>query len=289
MAKIINGKEIADRLNKITAERIQNIKSLGLGIYPKIALINASEDPASTIYVEKKRKLAESLGILSDVYKLEKGATKEAIVNLINRLNKNKEVHAILLQSPLFEGLNFNELIDLVDPEKDVDGLTSTNQGKLFRGEAKIIPCTPLGVLHLIHSVREKLDGLHAVVIGRSMIVGRPTAQLLLQKNCSVTMLHSRSKNIHEICRTADIIVSAVGKPGFIIADFVKPGAIVIDVGINRSPDGSKKIIGDVAFDEVAEIVEAITPVPKGVGPMTVAYLMSNTADICERLAGEMQ
>lgn len=289
MAKIINGKEIADKLNKITAERIQNIKSLGLGIYPKIALINASEDPASVIYVEKKRKLAESLGILSDVYKLEKGATKEAIVNLINRLNKNKEVHAILLQSPLFEGLNFNELIDLVDPEKDVDGLTSTNQGKLFRGEAKIIPCTPLGVLHLIHSVREKLDGLHAVVIGRSMIVGRPTAQLLLQKNCSVTMLHSRSKNIHEICRTADIIVSAVGKPGFIIADFVKPGAIVIDVGINRSPDGSKKIIGDVAFDEVAEIVEAITPVPKGVGPMTVAYLMSNTADICERLAGEMQ
>lgn len=284
MAEIIDGKKIADELNKITAKNVEH--AINAGVFPKIALINASSDPASAIYVEKKRKLAESLGILSDVYKFENGVSRETIANLIRKLNDDRSVHAILLQSPLFNGLDFNELIDLVDPQKDVDGLTSTNQGRLFRGEPGVVPCTPLGVLHLIHSVEKKLDGLRAVVIGRSVIVGKPTAMMLLQENCSVTILHSKSRNISDICKSADILVSAVGRARFVTADFVKSGAIVIDVGINRADNG--KITGDVDFEEVSKVARAVTPVPKGVGPMTVAYLMHNTSNICLRLVGDL-
>jgi methylenetetrahydrofolate dehydrogenase (NADP+)/methenyltetrahydrofolate cyclohydrolase len=172
----------------------------------------------------------------------------------------------------------------MINPKKDVDGLTEINQGKLFSGEQGTFPCTPLGVLHLLRTVHENIAGLHAAVIGRSAIVGRPLAQLLLNADCTVTTLHSRSKNLADICRTADILISAAGKPQFIGEEFVKPGATVIDVGVNRiEKDGKNKIVGDVKFDEVKEVAAAVTPVPNGVGPMTVAYLMNNTLDLVEK------
>lgn len=277
MTKIINGKKIAAEFCDSVRDRVAELKVRG--VIPRIALINASNDLASEIYVSKKEKLAESVGIKSDTYKFSQGTKESEIADLIEKLNADKSVHAILLQSPLIEGLRFRELVNLIAPEKDVDGLTSINQGRLFSGEPGVIPCTPLGVLHLIRTVHEKVAGLHAVVIGRSSIVGRPMTLLLLNANCTVTALHSYSRDLPDICRTADILVSATGQPKFVGKNFIKPGATVIDVGVTRitTADGTKKIVGDVDFDEVSEIAGAITPVPNGVGPMTVAYLMYNT------------
>ena len=277
MTKIINGKKIAAEFCDSVRDRVAELKVRG--VIPRIALINASNDLASEIYVSKKEKLAESVGIKSDTYKFSQGTKESEIADLIEKLNADKSVHAILLQSPLIEGLRFRELVNLIAPEKDVDGLTSINQGRLFSGEPGVIPCTPLGVLHLIRTVHEKVAGLHAVVIGRSSIVGRPMTLLLLNANCTVTALHSYSRDLPDICRIADILVSATGQPKFVGKNFIKPGATVIDVGVTRitTADGTKKIVGDVDFDEVSEIAGAITPVPNGVGPMTVAYLMYNT------------
>lgn len=282
-ARIIDGKKISEELCDALKVQVDELKNQG--IFPRIALINASDDPASEIYVTKKKKLAANVGIKSDIYKLHSGATEADISELIERLNNDKTVHAILLQAPLAPGLRLREMVDLISVDKDVDGLTTANQGRLALGEKGVVPCTPLGVLHLIKTVHEKTSGLHAVVIGRSQIVGRPLISLLLKADFSVTALHSRSENVAEICRTADVVITAVGKPKFFSADFVKPGATVIDVGINRVIDssGNKKIVGDVDFDEVSKIAGAITPVPGGVGPMTVAYLMSNTIQLAER------
>lgn len=277
MATVIDGKKIAAEFCDSVRDRVGELKERG--VFPRLALIKASNDIASEIYVAKKEKLAESVGIKSDVYKFPKGTRETEVADLINKLNNDKSVHAILLQAPLNEGLRFRELVNLISPEKDVDGLTSINQGHLFSGEPGIIPCTPLGVLHLIRTVHEKISGLHAVVIGRSSIVGRPMTLLLLNANCTVTALHSYSRNLPEICRTADILVSATGQPKFVTRDFIKPGATVIDVGVTRitTDEGMKKIVGDVDFDDVCEVAGAVTPVPNGVGPMTVAYLMYNT------------
>ena len=280
MAQLINGKELASKLTAATAKQVANLKSCN--IVPKIAIINANADPASEVYIEKKKKLAETIGVASEIYKFNADVKEHEISSLIQKLNVDKNIHAILLQSPLSCDLDFRKLINMVDPSKDVDGLTAINQGRLFADEPGIVSCTPLGIMHLIHSVREKLDGLQAVVVGRSTIVGNPTAQLLMRANCTVTVAHSRSLNVSEICRSADILVSAIGKPHYITKDFVKPGAIVVDVGINRvlNNEGCKEIVGDVFFDEVYDIAGAITPVPNGVGPMTVAYLMHNTVNI---------
>lgn len=278
--EIINGKKIAEEFCEKIKSRVENLKEQG--IFPCLALINASDDPASEIYVSKKEKQAASLGIKSETYKFQSDAKESDIVELIKRLNEDKSVHGILIQAPLAEGLNFKKLINKVSVDKDVDGLTLVNQRLLASEDQGTVPCTPCGVLHLIKTVRENTSGLHAVILGRSQIVGRPLASLLLNSDCSVTVLHSRSKNTSEICRTADILISAVGKPKFVGKEFVKPGAIVIDVGINRviNSDGTKKVIGDVDFDEVCEVAGAITPVPNGVGPMTVAYLMYNTIEL---------
>ena len=283
MAQLINGKEIAEKLTNDVAQRVAALSKNG--IIPKIALVNASPDPASKIYIGRKKKIAETIGIVSDIYKFDADVSEHEICSLIEKLNADKSVHAILLQSPLSGNLDFRKLIDMVDPSKDVDGLTTVNQGRLFVGESGIVPCTPMGIMRLIKSVRDKLGGMHAVVLGRSTIVGNPVAQLLMRENCTITIVHSRSQNIPEICRSADILVSAIGKPNYVTKDFVKPGAIVIDVGINRiiNSDGSKKIVGDVSFDEVFEITCAVTPVPNGVGPMTVACLMHNTVSISEK------
>ena len=276
MAEIINGKEIAREFCDGIRERVSELREKGT--QPHIALINASNDAASEIYVEKKRKLAESVGIKSTVYKYPQDVDKSELISLIEKLNNDSQTHAILLQAPLPKHLPFRDLVNLILPNKDVDGLTTLNQGRLFSGEPGVVPCTPLGVMHLLRTVREKIAGLHAVVLGRSSIVGRPLSQLLLNANCTVTSLHSYSRDLEPICRTADILVSAIGKPHFVTRDFIKPGAIVIDVGVNRIvEDGIKKIVGDVDFDNVFEIAHAITPVPNGVGPMTVAYLMHNT------------
>lgn len=279
-AKLIDGAKIAKELCASVEERVVKLKANG--VYPRIALINASDDPASEIYVSKKEKLAKSLGIKSDVYKFSQEATESEVASLIKKLNADKSVNAILLQSPLMKGMKFQELVNLISPEKDVDGLTFANQGRLFMGELGVVPCTPLGVLHLIRSVHKEISGLHAVIIGRSTIVGRPTAALLLNANCAVTVLHSRSRDLQSVCRTADILISATGKPKLIGKDFIKPDATVIDVGIARitTADGTKKIVGDVNFDEVNEVAGALTPVPRGVGPMTVAYLMYNAVKL---------
>jgi methylenetetrahydrofolate dehydrogenase (NADP+)/methenyltetrahydrofolate cyclohydrolase len=276
MAKIINGRKIADEFCEQIRERVQEIKANGTT--PCVALINASDDPASEIYISKKKKLAESVGISSMVYRFDDRVKESELADLIKKLNESNSVHAILLQAPLPKSIRFRELVNLIHPDKDVDGLTTLNQGRLFSGEPGVIPCTPLGVLHLLRTVHDRLAGLHAVVIGRSSIVGRPLSQLLLNANCTVTSLHSYSQDLASICRTADILVSAVGKPHFVEHDFVKPGATVIDVGVNRiEENGMKKIVGDVDFDNVSEVAGAITQVPNGVGPMTVAYLMHNT------------
>ena len=280
MERLINGKAIAEKFCETLKKKIEKLKNNG--ITPCIALIKANDDPASEIYVSKKENLAKALGIRSQTHKFLPGVKEDFLKNLIKDLNQDPTVHAILLQSPLAEGLDFKKLINLISPEKDADGLTCINQGKLFAGENCVLPCTPQGVMHLIHSVKKNISGMHAVVLGRSVIVGRPMISLLLNNDCTVTALHSKSKNVLNICSTADIIVSAIGKPKFITRDFIKPGAIVIDVGINRitTPEGKRKVVGDINLDDVWDSVGAITPVPNGVGPMTVAYLMSNTVNL---------
>ncbi|MDR2157886.1 MAG: bifunctional methylenetetrahydrofolate dehydrogenase/methenyltetrahydrofolate cyclohydrolase [Holosporaceae bacterium] len=276
MAKIIDGKTIAKEFSEQIKKRVDEIKSRG--IEPRIAMIRVGENPASDKYISVKEKLAAEVGISSVVYKFGSVVKEREIADLIFQLNEDKKVHAILLQSPLPKNLQFRAFVNLIHPNKDVDGLTTINQGKLFSGEPGIAPCTPLGILHLLRTVCEDVAGRHAVVLGRSSIVGRPLAQLLLNANCTVTLLHSYSKDLPEICRTADILVSAVGKPLFVGKEFIKPGATVIDVGINRiEQNGSSKIVGDVDFNDVFDVAEAITPVPNGVGPMTVAHLMHNT------------
>ncbi|MDR1375194.1 MAG: bifunctional methylenetetrahydrofolate dehydrogenase/methenyltetrahydrofolate cyclohydrolase [Holosporaceae bacterium] len=276
MAKIINGRKIADEFCGQIKERVLEIKATGTT--PCIALINASDDPASEVYIAKKKKLSELVGISSNVYRFANDVKESKLADLIKKINTDKGVHAILLQSPLPKNIRFRELVNLIHPDKDVDGLTTLNQGRLFSGEPGVVPCTPLGVLHLLRTVHDRLAGLHSVIIGRSSIVGRPLSQLLLNANCTVTSLHSYSQDLACICRTADILISAIGKPCFVERDFVKPGATVIDVGVNRiEKNGAKKIVGDVDFDSVSEIAGAITQVPNGVGPMTVAYLMHNT------------
>jgi methylenetetrahydrofolate dehydrogenase (NADP+)/methenyltetrahydrofolate cyclohydrolase len=279
MAKIINGKLIAEEFCEQIKARADQLKSRG--IEPRVAMINVGDDMASKRYISKKEQLAAATGISSGVYRLGCDATEDELRKLIVQLNNDDKTHAILLQSPLPNHLSFKKFVDLIHPHKDVDGLTTVNQGKLFSGEPEIVPCTPAGILHLLRTELKNLAGLHAVVLGRSAIVGRPTAQLLLNANCSVTTLHSYSKDMPAICRTADILVSAVGKPLFLGREFVKPGAIVIDVGINRMINGeSAKIVGDVNFEDVSAVAAAITPVPNGVGPMTVAYLMHNTLNL---------
>jgi methylenetetrahydrofolate dehydrogenase (NADP+)/methenyltetrahydrofolate cyclohydrolase len=283
MAVIINGKKIAAEFCDEIKERAARIRKRG--IEPHIALINAGDDPASAVYVSKKEKLAAAVGISSTVYKLGSDIKGSEIAELIKKLNDDKKVHAILLQSPLPNNFQFREFVNLIDPNKDVDGLTFVNQGKLFSGDpSSVVPCTPLGVLHLLRTVRKDIAGLRAVILGRSVIVGRPLAQLLLNNDCSVTTLHSRSKDVPDLCKNADLLICAIGKPLFVGKEFVKSGAVVIDVGVNRlEGEETKKIVGDVIFDEVCEVAEAITPVPGGVGPMTVAYLMHNALDLADR------
>lgn len=272
MAEIINGKEIAAAVRQDAAAEV---KALGeKEIRPGLAVVIVGDDPASRIYVNNKKKACQEIGVYSEEYALPATTTQEELLHLIQELNGKKEINGILVQSPLPQGLDEKAVVENIDPQKDVDAFHAVNVGKIMIGDFQFLPCTPAGVIELLDRSGVSIEGKRCVVVGRSNIVGKPMAMLLLHRNGTVTMCHSRTKDLAEICRQADILVAAVGKPKFITKDMVKPGAAVIDVGMDRDENG--KLCGDVDFDAVKEIAGYITPVPGGVGPMTIAMLMKN-------------
>ena len=283
MAEIINGKEIAENiLNNIKKE----VESYD--VKPTLAVIIVGNDPASKVYVKNKIKKSEFLGFNSILKELPKNTTKEELLDVIKNLNEDKNVNGILLQLPLPKGLNEKDFLDEISPIKDVDGFTTYNSGKLFKGEKPYaVACTPKGIIKLLETKNINLEGKLAVVIGRSNIVGKPIAALLLQKNATVIQAHSKTKNLPEILKLADVIISATGKEEFIKGDMVKEGAVIIDVGITRNKNG--KLTGDVDFESVNKKVSYITPVPGGVGPMTIASLMENTLELYKLQKGLKQ
>lgn len=271
-AKRIDGKMIAQQVRaRIKGE----VEKLPNSLRPGLAAVLVGENPASKIYVRNKRKACEEVGIYSEEHALPETTSEGDLLSLISRLNRDPKIHGILVQLPLPKQMNERRVLDAVIPEKDVDGFHYINVGKLVANEPGFVPCTPLGIIELLRASNVEMAGAHAVVLGRSNIVGKPAALLLLHRHATVTICHSRTKDLNEICRQADILVAAIGKPEFVKKEMVKEGAVVIDVGINRLSDG--RIVGDVDFEAVQERAGAITPVPGGVGPMTIAMLLSNT------------
>ena len=277
-AQLLDGKIMSDEIKKDIAARVAALKEKG--VTPGLAVILVGEDPASQIYVRNKGIGCEQTGMYSETIRMPEATTQQELEDEIRRLNADARIHGILVQLPLPKGLDEAAALAAIAPEKDVDGFHVMNAGKLLNGLPGVVACTPKGALAMIRKAGVDLSGKEAVVVGRSNIVGKPMAMLLLQQNCTVTMCHSRTKNLAEHTRRADILVAAVGKAKFITADMVKPGAIVIDVGINRV-DG--KVVGDVDFDNVKEVASWITPVPGGVGRMTIAMLLENTLEAAER------
>lgn len=278
MTQIINGKEIAAALKDEIANEVSKMSRK-----PGLAVILVGDDPASHVYVRNKVKACEKAGIESTETRLPEDTTQESIAAEIERLNNDENVDGILLQLPLPDHLDSDPLIQMISPDKDVDGLTLRNVGALVAGMDGFVPCTPQGSLILIKSVIDDLSGLNAVVIGRSLLFGKPMAQLLLKENCTVTMAHSRTKNLEEVCKQADILVAAVGREKMVKGSWIKDGACVIDVGINRMDNG--KLCGDVDYDEAQGRAGFITPVPGGVGPMTIACLLNNTLQSAKKKA----
>ena len=269
----LDGRLLANQIQQNLKEEVRHLPHV-----PCLNVIYVGENPASTIYVNMKTKVAEAIGIQTVVHKVSAHATTDEIIHFIQQLNDTPSVDGILVQLPLPKHIDTNAVIEAISPSKDVDGLTSKNQGGLMTGHPTILPCTPLGCLRLIQQARTDLTGLNAVVVGRSRLVGRPMAQLLLNENCTVSQAHSKTQNLMELCAHADILVSATGVPGLIKRDFVKEGAIVVDVGISRTADN--RIAGDVDAASVMGRAGWLTPVPGGVGPMTVAMIMSNMINI---------
>lgn len=272
MAEIIDGKTLAKKIRAELKDEVDKLKDKG--IFPKLAVIMVGDDKASKIYVRNKSKACEEIGIEYEEFLLDGEISMEELLSLIDNLNERKDIHGILLQSPIPKQLDINKAFNRIDSKKDVDGFNPINVGKLVIGQDCFISCTPFGVIKMLEEYGVDIEGKNAVVIGRSNIVGKPLAQCLLAKNATVTICHSRTKNIHEITNNADILVAALGKPKYIKDNMVKEGAVVIDVGINRNEEG--KIVGDVDFDTVSKKASYITPVPGGVGPMTIAMLMTN-------------
>ncbi len=270
--ELLKGKEVAQKTREKLKEEVAELKEKGIN--PKLAVIMVGDDSASQIYVRNKSKVCNEIGIEFDEYLLPEKTKQKELLELIEKLNDDKTINGILLQSPIPQHLDINEAFRTISPEKDVDGFHPTNVGKLVLGQDTFISCTPFGIMKIFEDYNINLEGKNAVVIGRSNIVGKPMSQCLLNKNATVTICHSRTKNLPEITKQADVVVAAIGKPCFVTADMVKKDAIVIDVGINRGEDG--KIKGDVDFENVKEKASYITPVPGGVGPMTIAMLMSN-------------
>lgn len=273
MTVIIDGKAAADRLKTRVTGEVTALRQHGVAV--GLAVILVGEDPASHIYVRNKIVACEKTGIVSSERRLPATVTPAELKQVIAELNQDPSIHGILLQLPLPAHLDENEMILAISPDKDVDGLHPVNAGRLMAGLPGMVPCTPQGSLMLIQEMQPDVTGLHAVVIGRSLLFGKPMGQLLLGANCTVTQCHSKTRDLPGLCRQADILVAAVGRPQMVKADWVKPGAIVIDVGINRLAD--KKVVGDVDFAAVSPVAGAITPVPGGVGPMTIACLLANT------------
>jgi len=276
----IDGKAIAAKVRADVAAEVDRIKREH-GFQPGLAVVLVGEDPASKVYVRNKAQQTVEVGMQSFEHKLSEETTEAFLLDLVAKLNADPNVHGILVQMPLPKHIDSLKVLESVDPAKDVDGFHPMNVGKLSIGERALAPCTPVGSIILAKSVRHDLSGLEAVVVGRSNIVGKPMAQLLLRENCTVTICHSRTRDLAGVVRRADLVVAAIGKPEFVKGDWIKPGAIVIDVGINRilKPDGKGKLVGDVAYAEAAEVASAITPVPGGVGPMTIACLLKNTVE----------
>ncbi|MCA1953270.1 MAG: bifunctional methylenetetrahydrofolate dehydrogenase/methenyltetrahydrofolate cyclohydrolase FolD [Hyphomicrobiales bacterium] len=279
-ARIIDGKAIAAELRAGLAARVAAIAAAGERV-PGLAVVLVGEDPASQVYVGSKVRQTTEIGMRSIEHRLPAETTEAELLALVARLNTDPEIDGILVQLPLPKAINADKVIEAIDPAKDVDGFHPVNVGRLATGGRALVPCTPRGAMRLVKSVGTALSGLHAVIVGRSNIVGKPMAQLLLAEDCTVTIAHSRTRDLPALCRTADILVAAVGRPALIGAAHVKPGAIVIDVGINRVPgaDGRSRLVGDVDFAAVRSVAGAITPVPGGVGPMTIACLLENTLD----------
>ncbi|MBQ1985107.1 MAG: bifunctional methylenetetrahydrofolate dehydrogenase/methenyltetrahydrofolate cyclohydrolase FolD [Clostridia bacterium] len=275
MAVRIDGKAIAAKVKAEAAKEVEALKEKG--IEPGMAVVLVGEDPASKIYVNNKKKACAEVGIYSEEYLLSSETTQEELLSLVEKLNADPKIHGILVQSPLPKHLNEKLITEHIDPNKDVDAFHAYNVGKIMIGDFSFLPCTPAGVIELIHSTGVSIEGKNCVVIGRSNIVGKPMAMLLLHNNGTVTVCHSRTKGLADICREADILVAAVGRAKLVTADMVKPGAVVIDVGMNRDENG--KLCGDVDYAAVEPIASYITPVPGGVGPMTIAMLMKNAVN----------
>jgi len=277
-ARVIDGKAIAAELRRSVAAEVEQLKN-EKGLTPGLAVVLVGEDPASQVYVRNKARQTTEAGMRSFEHRLPASTSEAELLSLIGDLNRTKDVHGILVQLPLPPQIDTRKVIEAIDPAKDVDGFHPINVGRLSAGERSLVPCTPAGCIILAKSVQPELRGLEAVVIGRSNIVGKPVAQLLLREDCTVTIAHSRTRDLPGVVRRADLVIAAVGRPEMVRGDWIKPGAIVIDVGINRveGPDGKSRLVGDVAYEEVAQVAGAITPVPGGVGPMTIACLLKNT------------
>ena len=278
MAIIIDGKKVSAQVKEQV--RIETEELVKKGIKPGLAVIIVGDDPASRVYVNNKKKACEKVGFLSKEFAQPATTTQEELLSLVKELNEDKEINGILCQLPLPKGLDEKAVIEAISPLKDVDAFHASNVGKIMIGDYDFLPCTPAGVMEMLHSYNISVEGKECVVIGRSNIVGKPMAMLLLHENGTVTITHSRTKNLKEVTKRADILVAAIGKPKFVTADMVKEGAVVIDVGMDRDENG--KLCGDVDFENVKEKCSAITPVPGGVGPMTIAVLMKNTLKACK-------
>ncbi|MFD2611883.1 bifunctional methylenetetrahydrofolate dehydrogenase/methenyltetrahydrofolate cyclohydrolase FolD [Paenibacillus gansuensis] len=281
-AQRINGKEVSEQIREDLKAEVEQLQAKG--IQPGLVVVLVGEDPASQVYVNSKAKACEQLGYYSEVHRLPADTTQADLLALIEKLNGDAKVHGILVQLPLPKHMDEKAVIDAIAYEKDVDGFHPHSVGNLMIGDESLLPCTPAGVIELIKRTGHEIRGKHAVVIGRSNIVGKPVAMLLLREDATVTICHSRTANIEEIARQADILVVATGRPKMVTKNFVKPGAIVIDVGVNRMENG--KLAGDVDYDDVLETAGYITPVPGGVGPMTITMLMKNTLKAAKQING---
>ncbi|UYY20428.1 bifunctional methylenetetrahydrofolate dehydrogenase/methenyltetrahydrofolate cyclohydrolase [Enterococcus faecalis] len=279
MSTVINGRELADQMQAEIQKDVE--KMTQQGIQPGLVVLLVGENPASQTYVRNKERAAAKIGILSKVEKLPETISEEELLAEIDKYNQDSRFHGILVQLPLPKHVDEEKILLAIDPKKDVDGFHPMNLGRLFVGKPEMIPCTPYGIMKMFEAYDIDLTGKRAVIIGRSNIVGKPMAQLLLMKNATVTIAHSKTEHLAEVAKEADILVVAIGRGHFVTKEFVKPGAVVIDVGMNRNQEG--KLIGDVAFDEVSEIASYITPVPKGVGPMTITMLMYQTVEAAKK------
>jgi methylenetetrahydrofolate dehydrogenase (NADP+)/methenyltetrahydrofolate cyclohydrolase len=291
-ARILHGKPYAEAIRADVALRVLRLKA-ERGVTPGLAVVLVGEDPASAIYVKSKGEQTIAAGMYSETHRLPADTAQDALEALVDRLNRDPKIHGILVQLPLPAPLDSARVIARIDPDKDVDGLTAINAGRLASGLPGLVPCTPEGCMVMIRDAAPELRGRRALVIGRSNLMGKPMAQLLLTADCTVTIAHSRSVDLPGLCREADIVVAAVGRPEMVRGDWIKPGAVVIDVGINRLPskdpvkaaEGKTRVVGDVAFAEACEVAAAVTPVPGGVGLLTVACLLTNTVLAAERAA----